>query len=78
VDDTPLLHNIRQELGLGDVFISKNTTFVVSRLDEVRQIIAIFTKYPLNTTKLLNFLAFSKALDLYINRSKESTSMIVK
>lgn len=71
VDDTPLLHTIRNELGMGEVFTSgEKFTFVVSRLEEVRKIIAIFTKYPLNSTKLLNLLAFSKAFDLYTTRSK--------
>ena len=79
VDDTPLLHDIRQELGMGEVFTSgEKSTLAVSRLDEVRKIIAIFTKYPLNTTKLLNFLAFSKAFDLYTTRSKESTSKVIE
>jgi hypothetical protein len=79
VDDTPLLHTIRKELGMGEVFTSGDKfTFVVSRLDEVRKIIAIFTKYPLNSTKLLNCLAFSKAFELYTTRSKESTSKVIE
>jgi hypothetical protein len=79
IDDTPLLHIIQDELGMGEVFTSGDkSTFVVSRLEDVREIIAIFTKYPLNTTKLLNFLAFSRAFDLYTTRSKESSSKVVE
>lgn len=61
------------ELGMGEVFTSgAKSAFVVTRLDEVRKIIAIFTQNPLNSTKLLNFLAFAKAFNLYTTRSKES------
>ena len=64
---------------MGEVFTSGDkSALVVSRLDEVREIIAIFTKSPLNSTKLLNFLAFSKAFDLYTSRSKESTSKVIE
>jgi hypothetical protein len=64
---------------MGKVFTSGDkSTFVVSRLDEVRKIIAIYTKYPLNPTKLLNLLAFSKAFDLYTTRNKESTSKVIE
>jgi len=64
---------------MGEVFTSKEkSSLVVSRLDDVREIIAIFTKYPLNSTKLLNFLAFSEAFDLYTTRSKESTSKVIE
>jgi hypothetical protein len=49
---------------------------VISRLNDVREIIAIFTKYPLNSTKYLNFLAFSKAFDLYTTRATRPCKVI--
>lgn len=67
IDDNFLLDNIGHELGMGDVFTSGDkSTLVISKLEDVRKIIAIFTKNPLNSTKLLNFLAFSEAFDLYL------------
>lgn len=41
----------------------------------IEKIINIFTEYPLNTTKLLNFLAFQKAYELYTSsKSKEEVA----
>ncbi|PQE22338.1 cytochrome c oxidase subunit 2 (mitochondrion) protein [Rutstroemia sp. NJR-2017a BBW] len=45
---------------------SGNTTrFSVTRHKDIEKILDIFTKYPLNCTKLLNFFDFKKAFELY-------------
>lgn len=67
VDDTKVLEFIRARLGIGKVYTSLYTsTFIVKNIEEVRTIINIFTKYPLNTQKYLNLRDFSKAYQLYI------------
>jgi len=45
---------------------------MVSKLEEIKIIIDIFSKNPLNTTKYLNFLDFKEAFELY------TTSKITK
>jgi hypothetical protein len=77
VDDTLLLNKLCEKLGIGEVYTSKDkSTFVVSKLNEIEQIIEIFTEYPLNTIKLLNFIDFAKAYGLYINRKNSSASVM--
>ena len=70
VDDKLLLEDICKTLGIGKVFTYEDTcTFVVSRHKEIQTIINILTQYPLNTTKLLNFLDLKKAFELYTNNT---------
>lgn len=65
-DDLPLLEFIHSTLGLGGVYTYKDSShFVVEKLAEIRIIINIFDKFPLNTTKYLNFLYFSECYALY-------------
>jgi plasmid replication initiation protein len=53
-------------LVIGKVSITGNTTrFSVTRHKDIEKIQDIFTKYPLNCTKLLNFFDFKKAFELY-------------
>jgi hypothetical protein len=71
LDDFHTLVYIRDILGFGKAFEFKNTCiFRVSNIEDIKKIITIFEKYTLNSTKLLNFLSFKKAFDLYINSSK--------
>ena len=46
--------------------------FRVSSQKEILVIIGIFTTYPLNSTKHLNFLSFKKAFELYTNTHKKT------
>jgi hypothetical protein len=58
-------------LGFGKAFEFKNTCiFRVDNFEDIKKIITIFEQYTLNSTKLLNFLSFKKAFELYINSSK--------
>ena len=51
--------------------------FYVSKQKEIEILLAIFSKYNLNTTKHLDFINFSKAFYLYIqNKNKENRKHI--
>jgi hypothetical protein len=75
IDDKGALDYINNTLGLGTVTISKTkaeVVFLVRIQDEIRVLMELFSKYPLNSTKHLNFLDFSKAFQLYMeNNSSE-------
>jgi hypothetical protein len=65
VDDVHMLNFIKNTLVIGKVSITGNTTrFSVTRHKDIEKILDIFTKYPLNCTKLLNFFDFKKAFEL--------------
>ena len=71
IDDFNVLIYIRDILGFGKAFEFKNTCiFRVDNFEDIKKIITIFEQYTLNSTKLLNFLSFKKAFELYINSSK--------
>jgi len=72
IKDRPLLVYIRNRLGLGQIFPISiesilpekdqlTSVWEVYSLDDVLKIINIFDKYPLNTTKQLDYLAWRKA-----------------
>lgn len=66
--DLKVLHYIRDTLNIGNVYPSKDKTtasFSVVSKDALKVLIAIFAKYNLNTTKHLDFLAFTSAYELY-------------
>ena len=66
IDDTKMLEFIQKTLGFGKVRSSGNTVrFTVNTFKDIEKILDIFTKYPLNSTKFLNFLDFKKAFELY-------------
>lgn len=68
IDDKLLLDYICITLSIGTVYAyNDKCTFVVSKLKEVQIIIDLLSNNPLNSTKLLNFLDFKKAFELYIS-----------
>ena len=70
LDDQDTLEYICNTLGFGQVTVnSKSARFIVSTQRTVATIIAIFSKYCLNTTKHLDFLDFSRAYDIYMNNN---------
>jgi len=87
IDDVNMLRFIREVLGTGKVVISgKVARFSITsppllkkkRGGGIAKIIDIFTEYPLKTTKLLNFLAFKKAYELYTSsKSKEDVAQFI-
>lgn len=62
-------------MGIGRVYIGDHfTSYVVSSQKDLSKIIGIFYKYPLNTTKNLNFISFKKGYMLYFNRTSSRVS----
>jgi hypothetical protein len=75
-DEQDMLNFIQETLGIGKVFLSGNTAkFCVTRREDITIIIDIFIKYPLQSTKYLNFLSFKKAFELYVSSSKKSEEL---
>lgn len=73
IDDVQVLNYIKDTLGIGTIHISKTEAkayYSVSSRQELNIIIAIFSRYNLNSTKHLDFLAFTQAFLLY-NLSKD-------
>jgi len=70
LDDKATLEYISNYLGFGKTTVnSKDARFTVSTQRDVVVIIAIFSKYCLNTTKHLNFLAFKRAYNIYMDNN---------
>nr|YP_009663693.1 hypothetical protein [Dactylella tenuis]QCW06831.1 hypothetical protein [Dactylella tenuis] len=77
IDDKDMLIFIQKTLGMGKVFISgKKVEYEVFDFKSIAKIIKIFTNYPLNSTKLLNFLDFKKAFELYKSSNRKSDEVI--
>jgi hypothetical protein len=76
VDDINMLYFIKEVLGTGKVTTyGKVARFSTASIGGVAKIISIFSEYPLNSTKLLNFFAFKKAYELYISsKSKKEVA----
>jgi hypothetical protein len=58
-DDMPMLTHIKDILGMGPLHVNINgrfATFTISKLSDIKKIIYLFSKNPLNTSKHLNFL----------------------
>jgi hypothetical protein len=76
IDEEDLLKFIQQTLEVGKVSLSGNTArFSVNRREDIANIISIFIKYPLQSTKYLNFLSFKKAFELYGSSSRKSQEL---
>lgn len=78
VDDVKMLYFIRDTLKLGQVVIDKSRAmcyYRVSTLKEIQEIIKIFNEYSLNSTKILNFINFKEAFELYINSKKKTPEL---
>lgn len=82
IDDIDMLYYIKDRLGIGSVKNYGNTAhFVVTSQKHLGKIINIFSDYPLKSTKLLNFLEFKRAFELYIsskNKTKDLSLEIEK
>lgn len=77
IDDIGMLHFIQDTLGMGKVFTSGNVAqYEVYDLKNIPKIINIFTQHPLRTTKLLNFLDFKRAYELYKGPTRSSSEVV--
>lgn len=79
-DDYPLLVYICKRLGIGTVYPliltadTKAVTFKISNPADILKLIAIFDKYPLNTTKYFDYLDWRKAF--FLSREKAGSNQI--
>ena len=79
VDDASILDFIQKTLGIGRVTIYQSSAiFSITSQKEIKFILEFFTKYPLNTTKHLNFLEFKKAFELYINSKFKTPELVLE
>jgi hypothetical protein len=71
-DDIAVLYFIHKTLGFGEVRSYKDySSFTVTRLKDIAQLLNIFAQYPLQGSKWLNYRDFSKAFELYINSDRD-------
>jgi hypothetical protein len=74
-----VLDFIQKTLGLGRVTIYESSAiFSITSQKEIQFIIELFTKYPLNSTKHLNFLDFKKAFELYTKSTVKVPEIIME
>lgn len=69
-DDRGALEHIKNTLGCGRLNTERDTlVFTISQLSDIGKIlIPLFEQFPLNSTKLLDYLAFKKAFFMFLNR----------
>jgi hypothetical protein len=77
------LDYIQSNLGIGKVCFSRTgATFKVNFQREIAVVVAFFTKYKLNSTKYLNFIALARAYSLYMEnnslKAREKIMPIIK
>jgi hypothetical protein len=79
LDDVAPLEYIKNTLQIGKVYrYPKNNTAIlsISSRKEIEIILGIFSKYNLNSTKHLNFLAFKQAFTIYMENGKEDRERV--
>jgi len=52
--------------------------FVVTKMEDIKNLISIFSKYNLNTSKYLDFSDFNLAFTLYQKREKLTDALLSK
>lgn len=79
-DDIEALKYIQSVLGFGTVKLTRANAVIYNVIskDDLRVIIDLFSKFPLNTTKHLNFLDFVKAFNLYFSTNHQESRIINK
>jgi hypothetical protein len=67
---------LQKKLGVGRLSVKeKYVDYIVSTKEDLLQIFSIFDKRYLNTSKILNYILFRKAYDLYFNRESIKVSL---
>nr|QYB19427.1 LAGLIDADG endonuclease [Monilinia fructicola]QYB19488.1 LAGLIDADG endonuclease [Monilinia fructicola]QYB19550.1 LAGLIDADG endonuclease [Monilinia fructicola]QYB19612.1 LAGLIDADG endonuclease [Monilinia fructicola]QYB19675.1 LAGLIDADG endonuclease [Monilinia fructicola] len=75
-DDIDVLYYIHKTLGFGEVRSYHNfSSFTVTRLKDIAQLLKIFAQYPLQGSKWLNYRDFSKAFELYSNPDRGAETL---
>lgn len=79
IDDIAVLFYIKANLSLGRVSKQGDwgCVYTIDKVEEIKEILNIFSKRPLNTTKHLNFLKFKEAFLLYIS-SEQDDQLYIK
>jgi hypothetical protein len=49
--------------------------FKITKQDSIQKIIDVFSTFPLNTSKRLNFLTFKEGYTLYINAKEKNSAL---
>lgn len=77
IDDAKMLSFIQENLGIGKVSVYGNrVTYSVTKKEDIAKLLEIFTKYPLESTKYLNFSDFKRAFNLYTSVNKITTDLL--
>ena len=73
IDDREALDFIRDKLGFGHIYLKSNNSvdFIIHRNADIANIIKIFQKYPIQSTKWLNFIDFAECFELFSSKSDD-------
>lgn len=75
IDDLATLNYICNILGIGKVYTRGNScSYIIGNTKEIKVLLEILDKYPLNGVKRLDYLDFKEAFLLYSNRKGNLTS----
>jgi hypothetical protein len=75
-DDAPMLKVIALRLKVGRVNVGNHfVSFYVTSKDDIVSIIRIFDRFPLNTSKNLNYLMWKKGFELYNSKTARQLSL---
>jgi hypothetical protein len=78
-DDLGVLNIIKSKLRMGKIYsYTYKYIFVVTKMEDIKNLISIFSKYKLNTSKYLDFADFNFAFTLYKKREKLTDALISK
>jgi len=78
-DDLGVLNIIQSKLRVGKIYsYTDKYIFVVTKMEDIKNLISIFSKYKLNTSKYLDFADFNLAFTLYKKREKLTDALISK
>ena len=76
-DDAKMLGFIQENLGIGKVSVYGNrVSYSVTKKEDISKLLEIFTKYPLKSTKYLNFSDFKRAFELYTSSNKITADLL--
>jgi len=79
-DDAPMLEVVALRLKVGHINIGNHfVSYYVTSKDDIVSILRIFDRFPLNTSKNLNYLMWKKGYELYNRKtSRQISSEVAK
>lgn len=81
IEDIQVLEHIRYMLNMGRITKDINRSecsLTITKLEDINNLINIFDKYKLNSTKYLDYLDFKDAYNLYVNRVEYNEELVSK